>query len=91
MENSAQYGLEVAPHAGPEIAGQPDGNTKYFFGLQDRAIGLRDQLSHSYTGKDGPSRAFWGFAVIAVVCLAVGLGAGLGVGLASQQRSKAAT
>ncbi len=91
MENPAQYGLEVAPHAGPEIAPQPDGNTKYSSGLQDRAIGQQDRPSHSYTRRNSPNRAFWAFAAIAVVCLAVGLGAGLGGGLAAQKRSKAAT
>lgn len=93
MENTSHYGLEVQSHEGPEILPQPDAN-KYFIGqeeLKDHTIGQRDRPSPSFSRHHVPKKALWAFAVISVMCLAIGLGAGLGVGLATQQRRKEAT
>ena len=88
MGDSPQCGLEVRPRADPETIPQPYPD-KYFLEAEE----LRKR-SWNQSVQSGPSdrrsqkwrKAFWGLALITVVCLAVGLGAGLGTGLAARHK-----
>ena len=93
MANTVEHGLEVKPCTDPELAPQPDPE-KYYIeieGPRDDAIGQRDLPSHSDTESYGPNKAFWTFATMAVIGLAIGLAIGLGVGLANQHKANTAT
>lgn len=89
MNRMIESGLEVNPHAGPEVAPQPY-EEKYYTGggaTNDGVPRQSDQSGGTQVKSQGQSRVVWALAVIATILLATAIGAGLGAGLAAKHKS----
>lgn len=89
MNKTKQSGMEVVSDTGPQIPPTPDAK-KYYAGPEkshDHAPNEPILPLLPSTGNHSPHKAFWTFAVITVLCMAVASGAGLGAGLATHRKS----